>query len=222
MADLNKLQNETLNRIKEDILKDRDMAIAQTAKRNFVSPSFLVKLAKKIGYDGYKELVIAFKLSTSTITSRDDIDINIIENYSKDKVELLKKFYKAAKHSYVDTVGHGYSEIASNYILADLSEVGFRTSRFVDINDITDENAILFAVSCSGENDEAVHYIERAKFANHKVVSFTRNPKSRIARLSDISFTVGKSFEEKQFGFNGFAACSILAYQSLLVLINKK
>jgi len=221
MSALNNLQTETLNRIKEDVLKQRDMSIQETAKRNFVSPSFLVKLSKKIGYSGFKELVIAFQMSSSTIASNDDLSISIIEDYTQDKVDLLKQYLKAAKNSYVDAVGGGYSGIATTYISYEMAERGFRTSYFVDINDVIDENAVLFVVSCSGENDEAMYYLERAKFAKHKIISFTRNPKSRVARSSDITFVVGKISEETQLGFNGFAACTILAFQSLMKLIER-
>lgn len=221
MSILNNLQTETLNRIKEDVLKQRNMSIKETAKRNFVSPAFLVKLAKKIGYSGFKELVIAFKMSSSTIASNKDFNISIIEDYTPDKIELLKKYFKDAKDSYVDAVGGGYCSIATTYISYEMAERGFRTSYFVDINDVIDENAILFVVSCSGENDEAIYYLERAKFAKHKIVSFVRNPKSRIAKASNICFVIGKSQEEIQLGFNGFAACTILAFQSILKLIEK-
>ena len=60
---LTQLQSQILESIRDDIKQKRDMNIKECAKRNYVSTAFLVKLAKKLGYQGYKELVLKIDAS---------------------------------------------------------------------------------------------------------------------------------------------------------------
>ena len=47
MNELNGLQRQILDEIKEDIKKNSDMSIKDFAKRHYISPAFLVNLSKK-------------------------------------------------------------------------------------------------------------------------------------------------------------------------------
>ena len=80
MNELNGLQRQILDEIKEDIKKNSDMSIKDFAKRHYISPAFLVNLSKKLGYSGYRELIFSFKSSHKSQPAAQDRDLAGIRN----------------------------------------------------------------------------------------------------------------------------------------------
>ena len=95
MNELNGLQRQILDEIKEDIKKNSDMSIKDFAKRHYISPAFLVNLSKKLGYSGYRELIFSFKSSHKSQPAAQDRDLagirnTIISNYSEEMVDTFE------------------------------------------------------------------------------------------------------------------------------------
>lgn len=218
------LQKDILEKIKLDIITQKKMSIKECSERNYVSPSFLVKLSKKLGYSGYSELIFALKSSDVNVAKKSNCicPLDIIGNYSERLVNDFVDLLLLGKDGVIEGQGKGYSAHVVKYISYRLSEAGFRFLYFGDYREVHKCNYILLAVSESGENNDLVDNVEREKRNGHKSIAFTRNVNSRLAKVSDLVIVVNKSSEENKLNFKGFCGCSILAFEVLFCEVLKK
>lgn len=85
---LSVLEKDVLNSIKNDVQEDdKDMTINAVARRNFVSQALLVKLAKKMGFSGYRDLLFFLRHSQAEegnpqITVTEEALKGVIKNFS--------------------------------------------------------------------------------------------------------------------------------------------
>ena len=160
---------------------EKRVGIQQIANENFLSTTSIVKMCKRLGFDGYSELY--YHLSRQLASSGDR------------KAENLK--------SLIDmfTTGEGFSNIVGTYITQRLSICGFMAFNNVHFYDymlfqeahrgaVNDEAAVMFAVSQSGETEPVLNDVRHAKQHGHKIVAFTRRGDSKLAQLSDLVFVL--------------------------------
>ncbi|MBS4841622.1 MULTISPECIES: MurR/RpiR family transcriptional regulator [Clostridium] len=206
MLDITKLfGNVKLSQIEETILtyliENIDICINKgirsIAKDNFTSPSTIIRLAKKLGYSGFVELMYSLKnkLSTETLdTFFDGINDKNIFNTNYDKA--CEDFIECIKDGNILISGEGFSEIVSKYMYMKLLVLGKKIilSTFIDFDILFDNHAdtinSIILVSKSGEGNHCVNSCIHAKERNLKIISFTGNVESTLAKNSDITFII--------------------------------
>ncbi|MDU7442194.1 MAG: MurR/RpiR family transcriptional regulator, partial [Clostridium sp.] len=152
MLDITKLfGNVKLSQIEETILtyliENIDICINKgirsIAKDNFTSPSTIIRLAKKLGYSGFVELMYSLKnkLSTETLdTFFDGINDKNIFNTNYDKA--CEDFIECIKDGNILISGEGFSEIVSKYMYMKLLVLGKKSilSTFIDFDILFDNH----------------------------------------------------------------------------------
>ena len=58
---LNELQEKILGELINEVRDNNKISIQEFSDKHFVSPAFLIKLSKKLGYSGYKEFGLLFE-----------------------------------------------------------------------------------------------------------------------------------------------------------------
>ena len=209
MNELNGLQRQILDEIKEDIKKNSDMSIKDFAKRHYISPAFLVNLSKKLGYSGYRELIFSFKSSHKSQPAAQDRDLagirnTIISNYSEEMVDTFVRHMKGAKEKYVYAMGIGYSMVAIDYIsrkcVRELSEF---------------EDNVGIMVSESGETQLVIDEAEKCRQHGYFTIAFLRNENSRLRKMVDLPIIIPKEEWEDELQINTFVSNTIIAFQLL-------
>ena len=186
MNELNGLQRQILDEIKEDIKKNSDMSIKDFAKRHYISPAFLVNLSKKLGYSGYRELIFSIKSDHKSPPAAQDRDLagirnTIISNYSEELVDTFIRHMKGAKEKYVYAMGVGYSMVAIDYISRKCVRDGYRliyTESLGELSEFKDNVGIM--VSESGETQLVIDEAEKCRQHGYFTVAFLRNGNSRL------------------------------------------
>ena len=191
MNELNGLQRQILDEIKEDIKKNSDMSIKDFAKRHYISPAFLVNLSKKLGYSGYRELIFSFKSSHKSQPAAQDRDLagirnTIISNYSEEMVDTFVRHMKGAKEKYVYAMGIGYSMVAIDYISRKCVRDGYR-----------------------------LIYTESLGQHGYFTIAFLRNENSRLRKMVDLPIIIPKEEWEDELQINTFVSNTIIAFQLL-------
>ena len=149
------------------------MGIQQIANENFLSTTSIVKMCKRLGFDGYSELY--YHLSRQLASSGDRKAENLkslIDNYDDALVERFCALLRERRSGKMFTTGEGFSNIVGTYITQRLSICGFMAFNNVHFYDymlfqeahrgaVNDEAAVMFAVSQSGETEPVLNDVRQ-------------------------------------------------------------
>ncbi len=213
---------------------ERKVGIQQIAKENFVSPTFIMKMCKRLGLDGYSELF--YHLSTKSAgfaeVNKDMQLETLIDNYSEEAVQAFCDLLTTFRESKLFVVGAGFSGPVADYMVQRFSICGFVAFSSVHFYDMmlfreqsgedlvsNVEPSFVVGISQSGESAIVVNDMVHARQKGYQVVSFTRKPDSTLGRLSDIIFVVDGA-KQTLFGEmpNPFFGKVILAFEGLMAL----
>ena len=209
---------------------EKRVGIQQIANENFLSTTSIVKMCKRLGFDGYSELY--YHLSRQLASSGDRKAENLkslIDNYDDALVERFCALLRERRSGKMFTTGEGFSSIVGEYIAQRLSICGFMVYNnvhfydhmlFCSAHDLTDEEAapsVMFAVSQSGETEPVLNDVRHARQNGHKIVTFTKRSDSTLAQMSDIVFVVDGSRQTLAGSLpNSFFGHVILAFEELV------
>lgn len=211
---------------------EKRVGIQQIAAENFISTTSIVKMCKRLGFDGYSDLYydLSRRLADSDERrSADDLK-SLIDNCSDEQIEAFCALLHASRSGKMFTTGEGFSNIVGSYIAQRLSICGFMVFNNVHFYDhmlfqeahrkaVNEEPALMFAVSQSGETEPVLNDVRHAREHGHRIVSFTRRADSTLAGLSEVTFVVDASRQTLAGSLpNLFFAHVILAFEELVAL----
>lgn len=210
---------------------ERKTNITQIASENYVSTAFIIKMCKRLGFDGYTDLV--FHLAQSQEDSKPqgcgDLE-SLLDNYDEEKIHAFLSCLRQFHDRKCFVVGAGFADIIADYIAQRLSVCGFMVSNrvhfydymlFRDSNDhlmqSNIEPAFIIAISQSGETELVLNDVRRAKQYGFQVISFTKIESSALARESDITFVIDSTRQALISAVpNPFFGKVVLAMEELL------
>lgn len=225
---LTELELTILENIEQQILGNGKLTIRHIASMSFTSTTTIYKLAKKLGFDGYSEMIFSLKTQLATNNSQSNFDslTSLINNYSKDLINSYLNLLIKYKYQRISVLGLGYSGIACDYISRKLSLYGYITynGAFLDIMLTRTKNPILlFAISKSGETEDVIRIVKRARKHNVKVIAFTSDSVSRIVDNADLTFIINSGNQSSPFNdVDTFCGKTILAFEYLMQLYKYK
>ena len=155
---------------------DERMGIAQIAAENFVSTAFIIKMCKRLGYNGYTELVYRLSQQKENRQESNAFELKaLIDNYSREDVQRFVSYLRQFHDRKMFVVGAGFADIMAEYISQRLAVSGFMAFNRVHFYDymlFRNENAelmqtnvepaVIFAISQSGETDVVLGDVRRA------------------------------------------------------------
>ena len=181
---------------------EKRVGIQQIAAENYLSTASIVKMCKRLGFDGYSELYyhLSRQLAASEKPTEETLR-RLIDNYSADLISRFCALLHERRRGKIFTTGEGFSNIVGAYIVQRMSICGFMAFNNVHFYDymlfqeahrgaVNDEAAVMFAVSQSGETEPVLNDVRHAKQHGHKIVTFTRRGDSTLAQLSDLVFVL--------------------------------
>lgn len=210
---------------------EKRVGIQQIAMENYLSTTFIMKMCKRLGFDGYSDLYyhLSHQLTSRETESSSSELCALIDNFSDELVEQFCHLLHDSRNQKMFTTGHGFSAITVSYIVQRLNVCGFMVFNNVPFYDIMlsqsayeNEPAhagppIMFAVSQSGEASPVINDVRHARQQGYKVVSFTKRSGSTLAKLSDIAFIIDGSKQTLVGSLpNPFFGHVILAFEELM------
>lgn len=181
----------------------RKLTIQTLADETFTSKSTIFRLAKKLGFNGYTDMI--YHLSSQQ-DSEDNIDVeNYISNLSismqkifmqnEKLIEIFKQRIENKDQS-LYIIGTGYSGIIGEYMYKKILGKG----ELVHYSNGGDSNALflnnlhrisnIICISKSGETDLVNSKAEIAHDKGIGVISFTHSEDNTLAKLSDLPFVI--------------------------------
>ena len=184
---------------------EKRVGIQQIASENFLSAASIVKMCKRLGFDGYSELYYYLSRQMDRRGERSAENLKtLVDNYSDELVNGFCALLDASRQAKMFTTGEGFSSIVGEYIAQRLSDEEAAPS-------------VMFAVSQSGETEPVLNDVRHARQNGHKIVTFTKRADSALARLADLVIVVDGSKQTLAGSLpNPFFGHVILAFEELV------
>lgn len=203
-----------LEYIHENMNDIANMSIVTLSENATVSTATIVRLMKKLGYDGYTSFKYRLKQDKKMIDFDDllgDINENIKQAIKKNEEEVkrtiqlqsigqiedaVQKIYDADK---IYIFARGFSEMIAKEMTVKFQVMGKTCETHDDPNIIriksgkVKRNELAIFISLSGETNELVEACQNLNLKQVSTITLTANVNSNLSKLSDMTFLGYKS-----------------------------
>ena len=162
------------------------ITIRQLSKLSYASTGSIVRLAKKMGFYGYSDMVYSFRKQLDEVIefdSSDTLSSVIISKESLDVVDELVKDICSSEYKRVHLQGLGYSNIACEYMRDKLVELNIFATCSNPIDLENNEPFLIVFVSNSGESVDLLRIVERCRNRNCKMYVISSQERSKLCNL---------------------------------------
>lgn len=186
--------NDTDDQIVEYILEHMEhvmtMSIQLLAENVYTVPNTIVRLSRKLGYDGFSHMKNAIKNEQGESNQRGMDQLNKTrELLDFDKMEEVNHLIMQSPRVLIYGIGDSaiYCEyLMSGYRVAN-KKCEFNMHRHNTLSELETMSSkdLLILISVSGESTQIIEIAERAKEGNIKTISITDFRKNSLQRLAD-------------------------------------
>lgn len=224
LTSLNKTELSIIEYLEAAILNNEDVTIRNVAKATFSSPTTIYRAVKKLGFNGYSEMIYHFKESARSDNKNIDLEFldSLLINFNHEILCDFCALMEQVGNNKIALIGLDYSGIVSDYISRRLSLIGFNVylgNHFDVISNSKNQEEVklLITVSKSGETSEIMRMVENARKYAINVLSFVGSTDSSIARNSSLPLVVDIPHNPLS-SYNGevFYGKAILVFETLL------
>ena len=217
---LDTLERKLLQYLYDNIDEIKSIGIRKLASDNYTSTSMIYKLVKKLGFEGYSDMIhyISYTYNKSENNNENAYSklYNTVKPYKKEFNSILSEY----KNKQIVITGMGFSDIISNFISEALFLKGYSCAHTLHLQLLSPENndnLLIIAISRSGKTSRLVELVEEANNHGFKIISFTANKNSKLAKASTLSVPIGSydSFKSISEEFNTFFGELLLIFEYL-------
>lgn len=195
----------------------KDLSVESIANASFTSPASVVRMTKKLGYNGFKDFKVDFILANTRVeipTTDEYKDVILVQNkdnysgltaiqnniraledtirlYSEEKIrEAAKTIMNSRK---ILIFGKGSSGLVAQDFQQKLRRIDKFCIALEELHEqlvdatFTDKRDVIIFISNSGETDEIVQAAIAAKENNTKIISIVKAGKSFMSNIADIA-----------------------------------
>lgn len=192
---LNDTDDQIIDYIKDNKEEVLNISIQKLAEKLFTVPNTIVRLAKKLGYDGFSELKAALKIESKDENEFfSNIYYNVKKTYEIIDMETIDRAAKKIKECRdIYFYGIGDSIPFCEMMTKNLRCVGKKAEFFAYPHDMiyNAENInikdLVFIISTSGETKQLIEACNIVKRKGVFIISLTHLSDNSISRLSDIA-----------------------------------
>lgn len=214
----------------------KNINITDLAREIGTSGATITRFAKKIGCNSFVDMKIMLGSNKAEkIIDEDEIFSYAYQYYNEviertkmliDKKSILKVVSEIKKARNIYIYGVGSSGLTGKEMMQRLLRMGFNVhcisdSHMMIINSsIIKKDDLVIGLSISGETEEVVHSIRKAKENGAKTVCITSFEGSTISKYSDLKFIVynPKFVDRSKFINSQFSAMYLLDLISMVLL----
>ena len=216
------LERKVVQYLYNNIDSIKKIGIRKVAADNFTSTSTIYKLAKKLGFNGYADMIhyISYTYNENEISKKSSAYSELyksVEPYKKDFNNLLNDY----KNKQIVITGMGFSDIISKFISETLFIKGFKCAPTLHMELLSKkykDKVLIVAISQSGETSRLVEVLEEASKEGFKIITITANKSSKLSNISTLTVPIGEydSFKTVSESLNTFFGELLLAFEYLI------
>lgn len=219
---LDTLEKKLLQYLYDNIDEIKSIGIRKLASDNYTSTSMVYKLVKKLGFEGYSDMIhyISYTYNKNDNETTEDPYsklYNTVTPYKKEFLKILSEY----KNKQIVITGMGFSDTISNFLSQVLFLKGYSCIHTLHLQLLSPENKdnlLMIAISRSGKTSRLVELVEEASNNGFKIITFTANKDSKLAKASNLSIPIGSydSFTNISDKFNTFFGELLLIFEYLI------
>lgn len=194
----------------------KDLSVEGIAEATYTSPASVVRMCKKLGYNGFKEFKVDYILANSKIEIPKDVEYQdvilmrenneksgrkAIENNIRALEDTLKLYSEKSLEKAAEIImtarktllfGKGSSYLACKDLQMKLRRIDRFASAQEDLHEqlldttFLDHRDVVILISNSGETEEIIQAAMLAKENEAKIVSIVKVGQTSLAKLSDV------------------------------------
>lgn len=197
--------------------------IRNVAEQCYSNPSSLVRLAKKLKFSGWLELVyfIKFNITLPKLDVTNDIEFMNIQ-----PPERLDPLLRRLQNERILIHGSGFSQLIAQYIYNKFLVIGVNASLALwpDYEILEQKNAAKFdsiwIISKSGRSSSALSWLNALKDKDTELICFTGDYQSPLAQAANTAFIIHdpQKYDDDIYWSNPFFGYCILGFEHLLKL----
>ncbi|SFR12870.1 MULTISPECIES: MurR/RpiR family transcriptional regulator [unclassified Enterobacter] len=213
IAALRYIQNNT-----EQCLKEGVRTVAAQCLSN---PSSLVRLAKKLGFSGWLEMVYFIKFNITQPRMDVTTDRDFMRIQPEESIQTLFRHLRSGK---LLIHGSGFSQLIAQYIYNKFLVTGVNASLALwpDYEILEQKTAAKFdaiwIISKSGRSSSALSWVKSLEHKNIELVCFTGDHQSPLAQAASTAIIVHdpQKYDDDIYWSNPFFGYCILSFEQLL------
>ncbi|MGP6147247.1 MurR/RpiR family transcriptional regulator [Jeotgalibaca sp. A122] len=204
-----------------------DQGVRTVAKENYTSPATVMRLSKKMGYNGFIDLYYHLEPmvrgSKAPMKQSYESYIGDLEKYQTE-IEQFLTLLNTIKDKNIFIYATGFSGIIGEYIYKKLLVNGKRTlfASGTDSVGVLENNVeiagLFLTITKSGETRQVVEKMKYFKEQGIPVVTFTNETDNSAARLADVVFPImdGDTLDDRNIKGNYFFDQVLFLFETIM------
>lgn len=235
---LTEIEEQVLSYIVEHIEEALKMGVRGIARENFTSSSTIMRLTKKLGYDGFVDMYYKLLPMVGRTEKQMPSDSQFISSFCSNSLlqynsyEKMREFalkVSELKDKFLFIYATGFSAIPAEYLTKKFLVLGRKCIYSNGMDSIgvfennLDDMGMLLVVSRSGETKQIVERMKTARENGVFTVSFTNEGENRVSALADIRFCIEDSnkLDDRNMMANTFFPNVLMLMELLIYEYNK-
>lgn len=229
-AHLTETEKRVVQYVLEAVDANETPSIRMVSASCFTSMTTVTRAARKLGYDGFREMLYGLKRDrrTPSHTLFSSQELHATLSYETEDFERFSQLL--ATRELVGIYGEGYSHLISEYIQRKLVGGGYPVMEqsyleaFQFIRGFADRFCMVILVSKSGETGPLIQTASECKAADIPIAAFVGNRSCRLAEMADMLFVVNddQPLDVNNAATGSFTGCCILAFERVLYLCQQR
>lgn len=217
---LDELELNILKYLNKNIDDIKRIGVRKVAKDNFTSTATVYKLVKKLGFDGYADMVhsLDYDFNKSNKSSLSNEPYAEILNYISPSKEQFLSLLSKYKDKQIVVTGMGFSQIIANYICESLFLKGYRISSKLHMQHLektASDDTLLIVISQSGDTPRLLEITSKANSNNIETISITGSKRNKLSKICDLPIKIGTNSKLPSKSGFFFGEC-IIAFEILI------
>lgn len=222
--------NENEIRIFREIMKCIDnkeykATVRQIAKAAYVSTASVVRLAQKLGYLGYGDMMISLKNEHTDVLHFDFKDVLpsiLINRTGILKIDELISDIMSKRYHRIHILGIGYSRIPATYMEEKLEELDFITTQKSPLDFAVQKPYLMIFISESGETYDLTFIAERCLKSNCRMYVITSREASSICQIVPNHIIIKRNSKKTavESAPNFFIGHTLIVMESIMAVIS--
>lgn len=222
-ANLDANEKKVIDVLYDSLQKNNNITIRELSKKTYMSTGSIVRLAKKLGFYGYSDMLYSFKkqqqelvefttkeslsnvaLSKESLAITDDLIQTIVDN-DKMRIHLF---------------GVGYSDIVATYMRDKLIEINYFATNINPLDSVSNDEYVLILISNSGETVDLIDIAKKCKRnGNCKIYLITSQENSTLSKLINNHIVIYQADKVKNRYGSYFTGNAIILMEKIITAI---
>lgn len=218
---LTESEEAALNYIVNNLKISLEIGVRGVAKKCYASTSVVMNLSKKLGYNGFVEMVYRLEEMSKKEERKSNNKNSLCTNYSK---KLAIDFCNLINQNVGQGIyfgGSGFSKLVANYMKDKMMCLGY-FAMMCEYMEALERSytarPLLIVVSKTGETYAVLRLCERALKNNIPIILFSGTSNNSISNLAKLTFVIKNSnlMDDRNLDENDFFGNTILFFEKLM------